>query len=422
MSWPMEYDHIFRLFSVVKPKRNYWLVCCPAHDDVHPSCTVRIGTHGLLLKCHGPKCPFHAILGALAARAGRALCCKPHNGEDDRRPGRVVRKVAPLPITRTYPYPDENGEVLYETCRIEPGPDGKRKTFAQRRPNPAYDARTSPPDQQHVWNLEGVRRVLYGLPDLIDALKGQDALPWPKRRIVWLLEGEKDAETARRLGLLATTNVCGAKNLHLTETDVLAGSRVVVPFDRDEPDKRTGVVPGVEHALQAVNILTAKGCRVQPLRLPGGPGDFTDWIESWPKGVPPEEIMAELRRLIRLAPPWGPWGPEGGPENVPRLCRWMVDGQDAMRSEGQKVAADRELFGELSLGLEALRQEFVAARQKKQPIDGKAAARRLAYLGAWMLIAAEDLKLFGADDAKSREPDEPAGAGNHRGIESAAVR
>lgn len=128
-----------------------------------------------------------------------------------------------LAPTATYPYVDEAGEVLYEVLRFV-GSDG-RKDFRQRRPdgNGGWD-----------WKLGGTRRVLYRLPDVLAAVA--------EGREVWIVEGEKDAETLRALGLCATTTPQGAGKFHrvLDAPDVLAGAHVVVCVDDDEPGHRHG--------------------------------------------------------------------------------------------------------------------------------------------------------------------------------------
>src|SRR5690606_40177032 len=64
-----------------------------------------------------------------------------------------------LPIyPQTYQYFDANGALVFEVVR-KPG-----KKFLQRRPDPgAKDGWT--------WNLQGVDRVLYRLPELLKADK-----------------------------------------------------------------------------------------------------------------------------------------------------------------------------------------------------------------------------------------------------------
>ena len=52
-----------------------------------------------------------------------------------------------------------------------------------------------------AWNIKGVRRVPYRLPELLAA---DPALP------VFIVEGEQDADALRAIGLVATCNPGGA--------------------------------------------------------------------------------------------------------------------------------------------------------------------------------------------------------------------
>jgi putative DNA primase/helicase len=90
-------------------------------------------------------------------------------------------------IVATYKYVDENGKTLFEVVRFEP------KSFAQRRP----DERGG-----KLWNLDGARLVPYRLPELIQAAASG--------RVVFIVEGEKDADNLNAIGITATTNSMGA--------------------------------------------------------------------------------------------------------------------------------------------------------------------------------------------------------------------
>ena len=90
-------------------------------------------------------------------------------------------------IVASYDYTDEFGTLLFQVVRLAP------KTFRQRRP----DGKGG-----WIWNLEGVTRVLYRLPDLMEALALE--------RRVFVVEGEKDVESLARLGIVATCNPGGA--------------------------------------------------------------------------------------------------------------------------------------------------------------------------------------------------------------------
>jgi putative DNA primase/helicase len=87
-----------------------------------------------------------------------------------------------LNIVATYDYRDEQGNLLFQQCRLEP------KSFRQRRPDGSSG---------WVWKTQGVRKVLYCLPELLAA---------PPGAIVFVVEGEKDVDNLRRNDLVATCN------------------------------------------------------------------------------------------------------------------------------------------------------------------------------------------------------------------------
>ena len=89
-------------------------------------------------------------------------------------------------LEATYDYCDESGVLLFQVCRYSP------KGFRQRRPDG---------NGGWLWNINGVRRVLYRLPELIAA---------PPGATIWVPEGEKDVDLLRSLGLVSTTNPGGA--------------------------------------------------------------------------------------------------------------------------------------------------------------------------------------------------------------------
>lgn len=151
-------------------------------------------------------------------------------------------------ILATYPYRDEEGRLLYQCVRFEP------KRFAFRRPLGG---------DQWGWNLDGVDKVLYHLPELLS----QTDQP------VIIVEGEKDVHTLETLGLVATTNPCGAGQWLSPFGRWLRGRRCVVLPDNDDA--------GQDHADHVVGNLISWGVRsIRLVRLPGLPdhGDVTDWL------------------------------------------------------------------------------------------------------------------------------------------------
>lgn len=155
-------------------------------------------------------------------------------------------------IVATYDYRDESGELLYQVVRFEP------KTFRQRRPDPAHPS-------SWLWNLEGVRRVLYHLDRVLEAEPSQT---------VYVVEGEKDVEAIEKLGLVATCNPQGAGKWAAVAdcaARALAGRTVVVIADADDK--------GRAHAADVAQRLTGVAASVRTLELPGAK-DAADWIRA----------------------------------------------------------------------------------------------------------------------------------------------
>lgn len=156
--------------------------------------------------------------------------------------------------TAKYLYRDERGELLYMTLRLEPGRNGRDKEFSQRRPNPAFSPRVpvGPDNRKWVSSLGDVRRVLYRLPELRRA---------DPARPVFVVAGEKDVETLRGFGLIATTNVCGeSAEWQESYSDALAGRHVVVIEDADDTGRR--------HANEVFGSVMRRAATAAVVRLP----------------------------------------------------------------------------------------------------------------------------------------------------------
>jgi putative DNA primase/helicase len=172
-------------------------------------------------------------------------------------------------VVATYDYTNELGELLYQVVRLKP------KGFRQRRP----DGRGG-----FSWELNGVRRVPYRLPELLGSPPDTVFLP----------EGEKDCESLRELGLIATTNSggCGA-GWSPELTPHFAGREIAIFSDNDGP--------GLEHADEVAAALHPVAKSVRLVWLPGLPehGDVTDWLEMG-------HTRAELESIVAQTPQWEP--------------------------------------------------------------------------------------------------------------------
>lgn len=150
----------------------------------------------------------------------------------------------------SYSYQDEHGRLAYQTVRYEP------KDFNQRRP----DGKGG-----WLWNMRGVSSYFpYRLPDL---LRNPDAL-------VFIAEGEKDADNLARNGFVATTNVGGAGKWREEYNHYFKGRHVVILPHNDKA--------GRDHAQKVFEALAGIAASVRMIELPGLPdkGDVSDWIAA----------------------------------------------------------------------------------------------------------------------------------------------
>ena len=241
----MKVEALLALLQGVRRNGSGWKALCPAHADKNPSLSIDVRNDKILVHCHA-ECSQEAVLAALGIEA-RELFLE----AGDSKAWAVAE----------YPYTDEHGALLFQVVRLEP------KSFRQRRP-----------DRQGcwIWNLNGTRRVLYRLPEVLNA------------KSVLVCEGEKDCDTARKLDLVATSNAGGAGKWHDEYSESLRGKRVAIIADADEP--------GRKHAQQVAASLHLRAESVKVLELPGAK-DLSEWVESG-------GTRDELLRLIHNAPEW----------------------------------------------------------------------------------------------------------------------
>lgn len=193
----------------VKRAGSGYVARCPAHEDRNPSLSVSEGRDGrVLLRCHAG-CSAEAIVAALGLALSELFPRNPcksggvHGALDTPATNGRGRIVA------SYDYVDEEGTLLYQAVRFDP------KRFAQR----------APAGSGWTWSLNGVRRVLYRLPAVLEASRASGT--------VYVVEGEKDVHALERLGLVATCNAAGAGKWREEYADALRGAgRVVIVPDR----------------------------------------------------------------------------------------------------------------------------------------------------------------------------------------------
>jgi hypothetical protein len=207
-------------------------------------------------------------------------------------------------VVATYLYLTEKGIPLRRKLRWEPGFDGRPKSFSWEKP-----------DGQGGWvkcKGDGNPPVLYG----------SEHLPQARRQgqTVFVVEGEKDCDRGRALGLVMVCNPEGASE---TETRPkwkpeysrqLTGLPVVVIADKDKA--------GRAHARAVAQSLSTETSPIRVLELPGeGVKDLSNWVDECEKaGDSREKIRAGLEQLAQAAPVCE--RSEDVPVSTPQLLRY----------------------------------------------------------------------------------------------------
>ena len=194
-------------------------------------------------------------------------------------------RKTPAKFVASYDYRDETGELLMQVVRMEP------KTFRQRRPD----------GDTWAWSIKDVRVVPYRLPELLAA---PDA-------VVYLVEGEKDADRLASMGLVATCNAGGAGKWTAAHSEFLRGRNVVILPDNDGA--------GVEHAKKATKTLRGIVASVRTITLPdlAEKGDVSDWLDAG-------GTVEGLALLHSEAPPTAPAGDDDDKERKPSQTDLLV--------------------------------------------------------------------------------------------------
>jgi len=237
-------DEFLSRLNGVRDTPNGWEARCPCrNDDDNPSLSISedAKTGNILVTCHrGSPCSTKEICES--AGVTLAALFPPQK--------RTNNTKAKLDLVKTYDYIDESGELLFQKLRYIDA-DGK-KTFRQRKP-----------DGQGGWvyALGDTPKILYNLP----AVKQGVAGGYP----IWVVEGEKDADTLIEIGIIATTMPGGAGKWLDIHTEALAGAEVEIIADNDEP--------GIAHAKLVLSELTKAGCTANIWVAPKGK-DVTEYL------------------------------------------------------------------------------------------------------------------------------------------------
>lgn len=222
---------------------------CQAHEDGTASVHVSPGdTQPVVIFDHGG-CTTEEVLRAADLDMEAILA------ERDPQEGvQVDGEWTPAgPASHVYQYVTADGVEAFQVLRI-PLPGGK-KTFRQRHMGPGG---------RWVWNMDGVERILYRLPEVLAAKRDG--------KTIYVVEGEKDVEALASRGHVATTSPMGAGKWLDSYTQVLAEASVVIISDADGP--------GRSHARTVHAALLEAGCQVSVKEAAHGLKDVADHLAA----------------------------------------------------------------------------------------------------------------------------------------------
>ncbi len=302
----MTVEKILERLKQVKKTPNGWQACCPAHDDKKASLSISVKEDKILLYDHAG-CSHEAILEAIDLKPKDLFLV---SNSPTKKPE----------IVATYDYTDEARNLLFQTVRLSP------KDFRQRHP----DGKGG-----WVWNLKDVPLVPYRLPDFI------------KHSIVFIVEGEKDADNLWKIGLSATCNPMGAGKWKAEWSKYFEGKETIILPDLDEP--------GRKHALDVGKKLFGHALKIKVVEFPKKPNvkDVSDWLAHG-------GTKMELLNLVNQAKDWHPPGTkpprpvlktvtaEALEEKEFPPLRWAVPG---LLTEGLTILAGRPKKGKSWMGL-----------------------------------------------------------------------
>lgn len=249
-------DNFLMHLEGVRTSGDQWVARCPCRsDDKSPTLSIAEGRDGrVLVRCHRGGTPCNAE--QICTAAGVEL--------KDLYPNKIETPTGSYvdgKLTNTYSYYDADGELILQVLRFLT-PEG-RKEFRQRVPDDTADNGWKY-STQHL-----AERPLYRLPEIIDAINNG--------RVIYVAEGEKDVDALWEAGFAATCNPMGADDGKGSKwkpnmTQVLAGQRVVVIEDNDEP--------GRVHANYVATQLSRAGALVKVKHCPAPHKDAYDLLQA----------------------------------------------------------------------------------------------------------------------------------------------
>ncbi len=237
----MHLNFILKKFEVISSQNGNYKCICPAHDDHKPSLNIKEdkSNGNILINCFAG-CKIDDILSKVGLLPRDLF----NNSKQKRKPLKEIAR---------YDYYNAQNEKVH--CTIRYIDEYGNKAFKQGR----YK------DGKFKFGLKGIKTNLYKLPELITDIKqGKD---------IFIVEGEKDVDNLRKLGLSATTSPMGANNCRKYYNQFFVGANVYIVPDNDKA--------GFKHSELVYNNLKDFAQSIRIIRLPNlkEKQDISDWLD-----------------------------------------------------------------------------------------------------------------------------------------------
>ena len=196
---------------------------CPAHNDSSPSLSLTLTEDRILIKCHSG-CSIKEVCSGLGIKESDLF----------KKCGSNTKTKRTFNEKKNNVQINSEGKVQFFSSKHKKWvTENSRYTYQKVDGNVAfYVIRTEPKDFRPMTpdgklSLEGVERVPYRLPELLQGIKHS--------KQVLLLEGEKDTDRAAEMGFVATTFAGGAGKWRREYLEHFKSADVVLIPDNDHP-------------------------------------------------------------------------------------------------------------------------------------------------------------------------------------------
>jgi len=254
----LQLDEILTLFHNVKQTGDMqYIACCPAHQDDKPSLSISECNGKILLNCHAG-CKTQHIVDAIGI--------KMHDLYTQDQSGSRWK------FLREHIYRDEDGKTIAKK-ELYLKQDGTKTGIWFRYDKGKFEK-----------GLKGLNAPLYNLAELIGS-----------SGTLYIAEGEKDADTLSKMGLIATSTPSGAgSRWKATYNQYFADRDVVILTDNDGPGSLHGeeIKRGLISVAKSIKVIPAKTIWPDvPLK-----GDISDIADKFGIDTAKEMLEAVLQK------------------------------------------------------------------------------------------------------------------------------